>query len=71
MLFNREECSDKGGTSIGSCAEGYGVCCTCKYMVQLKQMSTFNFKHFWCNEFLAFFGNAWYYVIAFPKNAGN
>lgn len=32
MLFNREECSDKGGTSIGSCAEGYGVCCTCKYI---------------------------------------
>ena len=31
MLFNREECSDKGGTSIGSCAEGYGVCCTCKF----------------------------------------
>ena len=25
-----EECSDKGGTSGGSCAEGYGVCCQCK-----------------------------------------
>ena len=30
-VFCREECSDKGGTSIGSCAEGYGVCCTCKF----------------------------------------
>ena len=35
------------------------------------QMSIFRFKHFWCNEFLAFFGNARNYVPAFPKNAGN
>ncbi len=26
----REECSTKGGTNAGSCAEGFGVCCTCK-----------------------------------------
>jgi len=25
--YTTEECSDKGGTSGGSCAEGYGVCC--------------------------------------------
>ena len=25
-----EECSDKGGTNAGSCASGFGVCCTCK-----------------------------------------
>ena len=24
------ECDDKGGTKDGSCADGYGVCCTCK-----------------------------------------
>ena len=24
------ECSDKDGTSSGSCADGFGVCCTCK-----------------------------------------
>ena len=30
FLFFSEECSDRGGTSAGSCAEGYGVCCTCK-----------------------------------------
>ena len=30
-LSNREECSAKGGTNDGSCASGYGVCCTCKY----------------------------------------
>ena len=27
----REECDQKGGTNDGSCAEGYGVCCTCKF----------------------------------------
>ena len=38
-VFCREECSDKGGTSIGSCAEGYGVCCTCKFSnYQMSQM---------------------------------
>jgi len=26
--YTAEECEDKGGTSSGSCAEGYGVCCT-------------------------------------------
>ena len=28
----REECSNKGGTEDGSCASGYGVCCTCKFI---------------------------------------
>jgi len=26
--FTSQECSEKGGTSAGSCAEGFGVCCT-------------------------------------------
>ncbi len=26
----REECSNKGGTSSGSCASGFGVCCISK-----------------------------------------
>ena len=25
-----EECSNKAGTNAGSCASGFGVCCTCK-----------------------------------------
>jgi len=25
--YTKEECDDKGGTSGGSCAEGYGICC--------------------------------------------
>ena len=27
-----EECSNKGGTQDGSCANGYGVCCICKWL---------------------------------------
>ena len=30
--YHREECSNKGGTSDGSCASGFGVCCICKSM---------------------------------------
>jgi len=26
--YTKEECSNKGGTEDGSCAQGYGVCCT-------------------------------------------
>ena len=26
-----DECSAKGGTSAGTCASGFGVCCTCKF----------------------------------------
>ncbi len=25
--YTKEECDDKGGYDVGSCAEGYGVCC--------------------------------------------
>ena len=28
--YSSEECSNRGGASVGSCANGYGVCCTCK-----------------------------------------
>ena len=32
----REECSDKGGTNDGTCASGYGICCTCKFLNNIK-----------------------------------
>ena len=35
--FFSEECSSRNGVNSGSCAEGFGVCCTCK--------SSFEF---WC-----------------------
>merc|ERR1739844_404803 len=28
--YTSQECSNKGGTSAGSCADGFGVCCTFK-----------------------------------------
>ena len=31
-FFFSEECSNKGGVNAGSCASGFGVCCTCKYI---------------------------------------
>ena len=30
--YTTEECNQKGGTRSGSCAQGYGVCCTCKLL---------------------------------------
>ena len=32
----REECSTKGGVNSGSCASGFGVCCTCKIFLSFK-----------------------------------
>ena len=29
--YTSQECSDLGGTAGSSCAEGFGVCCTCEY----------------------------------------
>jgi len=28
--YTKDECEEREGTSSGTCAEGYGVCCTCK-----------------------------------------
>ena len=28
--YTEAECSQRGGESKGSCADGFGVCCTCK-----------------------------------------
>ena len=30
LYYSSEECSNKGGSNGGSCASGFGVCCTCK-----------------------------------------
>ena len=30
VIYSREECSNKAGVNAGSCASGFGVCCTCK-----------------------------------------
>jgi len=40
----RDECDQRGGTNEGSCAEGYGVCCTCKYF-RLKFNSNVKAEH--------------------------
>ncbi len=41
IFFNKniyqfsEECSTKGGVAAGGCAEGFGVCCTCKKKITI------------------------------------
>lgn len=32
--YSEEDCKNRGGESKGSCAEGYGVCCVCKFFHQ-------------------------------------
>ena len=32
---NREECSERGGTAQGNCANGYGVCCISKKLCSI------------------------------------
>ena len=34
VFFFSEECSSKGGTNDGTCASGFGVCCTCKFLLK-------------------------------------
>ena len=40
--YTAEECETKGGINSGTCAAGYGVCCTCKLIFyKLNQRSKF------------------------------
>ena len=36
------ECEDKGGTKDGDCAQGYGVCCICKWYYSFDNMCDIN-----------------------------
>jgi hypothetical protein len=33
--YHHLECKSLGGVASGSCAQGYGVCCFCKYMLSV------------------------------------
>ena len=37
LLYFREECSAKGGSSDGSCASGFGVCCVSKCLQKFQK----------------------------------
>merc|ERR1719412_3445269 len=43
--YTSAECSDKGGTSSGSCADGFGVCCT--FLIQACGSSTSENITYW------------------------
>ena len=44
-----EECSNKGGTNGGSCASGFGVCCTCKlqFIGHIQRVPTNKYFRLW------------------------
>ena len=44
-----EECSNKGGTNGGSCASGFGVCCTCKlqFIGYIQRVPTNKYFRLW------------------------
>ena len=42
LLFS-SECTSKSGTSAGTCAQGFGVCCTCKLKLSRGEICVANF----------------------------
>ena len=40
--YAAEECSSRGGVQSGTCASGYGVCCTCEYIYYFTQKYIFH-----------------------------
>ena len=52
--YTSEECMQKGGASAGSCAQGYGVCCTCTYpntlLSKCKQNVSYSHHQMWRNQ---------------------
>lgn len=38
--YHRTECESLNGTAIGQCADGYGVCCVCKYCCTVARKNT-------------------------------
>ena len=38
----RSECSDLGGTAGDDCAEGFGVCCYCKFFMENVEFAVFS-----------------------------
>merc|ERR550532_1120059 len=45
--YTSAECSDKSGTSSGSCADGFGVCCT--FLIQACGSSSNENLTYWTN----------------------
>ncbi len=39
--YTAEECEDRGGTSSGSCADGFGVCCISKILLLAFQLAIY------------------------------
>ena len=67
----REECSNKGGLNAGSCASGFGVCCTCKLMnnavITQSFCKQFTVLVYIPNEFLSVSSYSWMWRFKFRK----
>ena len=51
-MYFREECSAKGGTSDGSCASGFGVCCVSKCFKIKDTIAQVTSTHFFLQQLL-------------------
>ena len=49
--YTKEECSQLGGTNDGSCAQGYGVCCTCNWYHSIQKLLKMSHLNFWILAF--------------------
>ena len=41
--YTAQECSQRGGSNAGTCALGYGTCCTCKFAIVSMRHKNDNF----------------------------
>ena len=46
--YSAAECSTRGGSNVGSCAGGYGVCCSCKFFEHFYKKIAFLKKNVFC-----------------------
>ena len=51
--YSAEECTSRGGVQSGTCAGGYGVCCTCK-CPNILYFYTLTKNHFFGTYFISF-----------------
>ncbi len=49
--FSSSECLARGGVASGSCAGGYGVCCTCLFKLYIYNNNETKSSNFFCSFF--------------------
>ena len=50
--YTSEECEDRDGAAAGSCADGYGICCTCKSRAPItRNLFALKFPRFFIGQY--------------------